>query len=30
MKGALKAGAQLKLTLETDGGIAIPLAATIK
>ena len=30
MKGQLKAGDQLKLTLETDGGIAIAIAATVK
>jgi copper(I)-binding protein len=30
VKGQLKAGDQLKLTLETDGGIAIAIAATIK
>ena len=29
-KNQLKAGDQLKLTLETDGGIAIPIAAIIK
>jgi copper(I)-binding protein len=30
LKGALKAGDEVKLTLETDGGIAIPLAAVVK
>ena len=30
LKGQLKAGDQLKLTLETDGGIAIAIAAPIK
>ena len=30
LKGALKAGDEVKLTLETDGGIEIPLAAVVK
>ena len=30
VKGQLKAGDELKVTLESDGGIAIPLAAIIK
>lgn len=30
VKTPLKAGDQLKLTLETDGGIAIPIAAVVK
>ena len=30
LKGQLKAGDQLKLTLETDGGIAIAIAAIVK
>ena len=30
LKNPLKAGDQLKLTLETDGGINIPMTATVK
>ena len=30
VKGQLKAGDQLKLTLETDGGVGIPITAIIK
>jgi copper(I)-binding protein len=30
LKGQLKAGDELKLTLETDGGIGIPISAIIK
>jgi copper(I)-binding protein len=30
VKGQLKAGDQLKLTLETDGGVAIAIAAIVK
>src|SRR5688572_6504840 len=30
LKGEPKAGDEVKLTLETDGGIAIPLAAVVK
>jgi copper(I)-binding protein len=30
IKGPLKAGDQLKLTLETDGGVEIPITAIIK
>lgn len=30
LKNQLKAGDELKLTLETDGGIAIPISAIIK
>ena len=30
VKGQLKAGDQLKLTIETDGGVGIPITAIIK
>jgi copper(I)-binding protein len=30
LKGQVRAGDEVKLTLETDGGIAIPLAAVVK
>jgi copper(I)-binding protein len=30
LTGQLKAGDELKLTLETDGGIGIPISATVK
>ena len=30
LKGELKAGDDVKLTLETDGGVAIAIAATVK
>ena len=30
LKGQFKAGDEVKLTLETDGGIAIPIAAVVK
>ena len=30
LKGELKAGDEVKLTLETDGGVAIAIAATVK
>jgi copper(I)-binding protein len=30
LKGEVKAGDEVKLTLETDGGVAIAIAATVK
>ena len=30
LKGEVKAGETVKLTLTTDGGVAIPLAAVVK
>jgi copper(I)-binding protein len=30
LKGQLKEGDELKLTLETDGGVGIPIAAIVK
>ena len=30
MKGQLKAGDEIKLTLETDGGVGIPITAIVK